>query len=89
VAGRDVADGRRSLGQRVGAVDDRGDLPGLDEIPKDSGDWQTAMRRRAIAERAMQPGYDYEDEFEYGLDLILDGLERAWSGRSGGRGGGI
>jgi AcrR family transcriptional regulator len=32
-----------------------------------------------IAERAMQPGYDYEDEFEYGLDLILDGLERARS----------
>ena len=25
----------------------------------------------------MQPGYDYGDEFEYGLDLILDGLERA------------
>ena len=25
----------------------------------------------------MQPGYDYGDEFEFGLDLILDGLERA------------
>jgi hypothetical protein len=25
----------------------------------------------------MKPGYDYADEFEYGLDLILDGLERA------------
>lgn len=23
----------------------------------------------------MKPGYDYGDEFEYGLDLILDGLE--------------
>ena len=33
-----------------------------------------------ITERAMQPGYDYEDEFEYGLDLILDGLERARNG---------
>ncbi len=30
-----------------------------------------------ITEHAMQPGYDYGDEFEYGLDLILDGLERA------------
>ena len=29
-----------------------------------------------ITEHAMQPGYDYADEFEYGLDLILDGLER-------------
>ena len=28
-----------------------------------------------ITEHAMQPGYDYADEFEYGLDLILDGLE--------------
>ncbi len=25
----------------------------------------------------MLPGYDYGDEFEFGLDLILDGLERA------------
>jgi AcrR family transcriptional regulator len=25
----------------------------------------------------LQPGYDYGAEFEYGLDLILDGLERA------------
>ena len=26
---------------------------------------------------AMRPGYNYGDEFEYGLDLILDGLQRA------------
>ena len=31
-----------------------------------------------IAER-IKPGYDYVDEFEYGLDLILDGLEKATS----------
>ena len=30
-----------------------------------------------ITEHAMKPGYDYADEFEYGLDVILDGLERA------------
>jgi hypothetical protein len=29
-----------------------------------------------ITEHAMRPGYDYGDEFEYGLDVILDGLER-------------
>ena len=29
-----------------------------------------------ITEHAMKPGYDYGDEFEYGLDAILDGLER-------------
>jgi hypothetical protein len=26
-------------------------------------------------EHVLQPGYDYSDEFEFGLDLILDGLE--------------
>jgi AcrR family transcriptional regulator len=30
-----------------------------------------------ITEHAMKPGYDYGDEFEYGLDLILDGLQSA------------
>jgi AcrR family transcriptional regulator len=30
-----------------------------------------------LIEHVMKPGYDYGDEFEYGLDLILDGLERA------------
>jgi AcrR family transcriptional regulator len=29
-----------------------------------------------ITEHAMKPGYDYSKEFEFGLDLILDGLER-------------
>ncbi len=28
-------------------------------------------------EHVMQPGYDFADEFDFGLDLILDGLERA------------
>jgi AcrR family transcriptional regulator len=27
-----------------------------------------------ITEHAMKPGYDFGDEFEYGLDVILDGL---------------
>ena len=30
-----------------------------------------------VREHIMQPGYDFGDEFEYGLDLILDGIERA------------
>ena len=28
-------------------------------------------------EHVLQPGYDYGAEYEFGLDLILDGLERA------------
>ena len=29
-----------------------------------------------ITEHALKPGYDFGDEFEYGLDVILDGLAR-------------
>ncbi len=29
-----------------------------------------------ITEHAMKPGYDHANEFEWGLDVILDGLER-------------
>ena len=29
-----------------------------------------------ITEHAMKPGYNYSEEFDFGLDLILDGLER-------------
>jgi hypothetical protein len=25
----------------------------------------------------MRPGYDHEGQFEYGLDVLLDGLDRA------------
>jgi AcrR family transcriptional regulator len=28
-------------------------------------------------QHVLQPGYDYGDEFEFGLDLVLDGLEKA------------
>lgn len=28
-------------------------------------------------QHVLQPGYDYADEFTFGLDLLLDGLERA------------
>jgi hypothetical protein len=27
-------------------------------------------------EHVLRPGYDYGNEFEFGIDLILDGLER-------------
>ena len=29
-------------------------------------------------EHVLQPGYDCGDEYEFGLDLILDGLEKSW-----------
>jgi len=29
-----------------------------------------------ITDHAMKPGYDYAEEFEFGLDVILDGLDR-------------
>jgi AcrR family transcriptional regulator len=45
----------------------------LREMPADEYPYLTEM----IVEHALQPGYSYADEFEFGLDLILDGLERA------------
>jgi AcrR family transcriptional regulator len=34
-------------------------------------------------DHVLQPGYDYAEEFEFGLDLLLDGIERALSRSSG------
>jgi AcrR family transcriptional regulator len=36
--------------------------------------------RELTVEHVLQPGYDYGNEYEFGLDLILDGLERARAG---------
>ena len=35
-----------------------------------------------ITDHAMNPGYDFAEEFEFGLDLILDGLDRLRSAGS-------
>ena len=45
----------------------------LAEFPADAYPHLTELAVRHV----LQPGYDYGEEFEYGLDLILDGLERA------------
>ena len=37
-----------------------------------------------ITEHALKPGHDFADEFEYGLDVILDALERVRSGQTPG-----
>ncbi|GAP55820.1 transcriptional regulator protein [Arthrobacter sp. Hiyo6] len=34
-----------------------------------------------VTDHVMKPGYDYGGEFEYGLDLILRGLEEALAGQ--------
>jgi hypothetical protein len=30
-----------------------------------------------MVEHALQPGYAYGNEYEFGLDLIVDGLDKA------------
>jgi AcrR family transcriptional regulator len=45
----------------------------LESSPMDEYPYLTEM----AVEHVMQPGYSYGDEFDYGHDLILDGLERA------------
>ena len=44
----------------------------LDRLPADQYPHMAEM----ITEYALRPGYDYAKEFEFGLDLILHGLER-------------
>ena len=45
----------------------------LAQFPRDEYPHLTEL----TIEHVLQPGYDYGNEFEFGLDLILDGLERA------------
>jgi len=49
----------------------------LDQFPADQFPHLAELTTRHV----LQPGYDYGDEFAFGLDLILDGLERACTGR--------
>lgn len=61
-------------------------------LPFDTGEQTAELAREILAaapaedyphltemavEHVMQPGYDYGDEYAYGLDLVLDGLDRA------------
>jgi AcrR family transcriptional regulator len=48
----------------------------LKQLPADQYPHLTEL----TIEHVLQPGYDYADEFEFGLDLLLDGLERARDG---------
>ena len=44
----------------------------LRQLPAD----QCPHLAELTVQHVLQPGYDYANEFESGLDLILDGLER-------------
>ena len=45
----------------------------LNQLPAD----QYPYLAELTIQHVLQPGYDYGDEFEFGLDLILDGLDLA------------
>ena len=45
----------------------------LAQLPADEFPHMTRM----IVDYALEAGYDFSAEFEWGLDLILDGIERA------------
>jgi AcrR family transcriptional regulator len=53
----------------------------MSEFPADEYPHLTEI----ATEHVLQPGYDYGDEFLYGLDLILDGLARALAATGGDR----
>jgi AcrR family transcriptional regulator len=48
----------------------------LGQLPAD----QYPHLRELTVEHVLQPGYDYGKEFEFGLELVLDGLERHLAG---------
>jgi hypothetical protein len=52
----------------------------LDQFPTDAYPHLAELATQHV----LQPGYDYGDEFEFGLDLILDGLDR-WAATSASR----
>jgi AcrR family transcriptional regulator len=57
--------------------DDTSDIVEMSEsmlAPFPPGEFQNLVD--FLTEHAMKPGYDFANEFEYGLDVILDGLER-------------
>jgi AcrR family transcriptional regulator len=58
----DTAEETAKVAQAIMAQFSSGEYPHLTEM---------------AVEHVMQPGYDYGNEFAFGLDLILDGLERA------------
>lgn len=60
----DTAEETADLAQSIQAGFASGEYPHLTEL---------------TVEHVLRPGYDYGDEFVFGLDLILDGLERARS----------
>jgi AcrR family transcriptional regulator len=45
----------------------------MKQFPSDEYPYLTELTVKHV----LQPGYDYGEEFEFGLDLIFDGLERA------------
>jgi AcrR family transcriptional regulator len=58
----ETEDQTADLAQEILARAPRGEYPHLTEL---------------TVEHVLKPGYDYGDEFDFGLELILDGLERA------------
>ena len=48
----------------------------MGQMPPDAYPYLTEL----AVEHVLRPGYDFGPEFEFGLDLILDGLERAAAG---------
>ena len=45
----------------------------LQQMPADEYPYLAEL----TVDHILQPGYNYSDEFEFGLDLVLDGLERS------------
>jgi AcrR family transcriptional regulator len=56
------------------ALDDISDMAETMLAPFPDGEYPNLVA--FITEHATQPGYDFANEFEWGLDVVLDGIER-------------
>ncbi len=45
----------------------------MEQFPADDYPYLTEL----ATEHILQPGYNYSNEFDFGLDLILEGIERS------------
>ena len=58
--------------------------PAVESITRSFRDGDYPYLVELAAEHVLQPGYDFGDEFEFGLVMILDGLAAIVSGRAAG-----
>ena len=75
--GADSELARAALKKVLAATTDATRLQAAEAILKQMPPDEYPHLTEFMVEHVLRPGYDYGDEYEFGLDLILDALERS------------